>query len=189
MRKETKQNAELEMRRADDVIRHPLFVSNLERLEELEADRIWCCHGFGHLMDVARLAYIFTLERGYELPKDFVYATALLHDIGRSTQYLEGIPHAEAGIEPAAQILTDCGFTEAEIAMALRAIAEHSDESDADAEIIARTWPDKVHDEQLSKQLREVLYDGDKLSRDCFRCKVADQCDWAEWMKKRVLSW
>ena len=177
------------MKRATAVYEHPEFQTRLAKLKELEIDRIWCRHGIDHLMDVARLAYIFVLERGYALDKDLVYATALLHDVGRSTQYLEGTPHAEAGIEPAKTILTDCGFSEAETAMALRAIAEHSDESSASPEVIARTMPEKVVDEQLSAQLTEVIYDGDKLSRDCFRCEVNTECNWAEWMKKNSLSW
>ena len=34
----------------------------LERLKELEKDRIYCHHEIGHLLDVARIAYIENLE-------------------------------------------------------------------------------------------------------------------------------
>ena len=41
----------------------------------------------GHLLDVARLAWIFNLEANQEISKERIYAAALLHDIGRHIQY------------------------------------------------------------------------------------------------------
>ena len=37
--------------------------------------------------NVARLMYIYALEEHLELPKELIYAAALLHDIGRAQQY------------------------------------------------------------------------------------------------------
>lgn len=45
-------------------------------------DRIFCGHDMGHLLDVARLAWIFNLEANQEISKERIYAAALLHDIG-----------------------------------------------------------------------------------------------------------
>ncbi len=189
MKADVKRKEEQNMSRAGAVLKHPLFLERLSELEELEKDRIYCHHGIGHLLDAARLAYIFALERGYGIDKDLIYATALLHDIGRSTQYKEGIPHAEAGVEPALEVLLDCGFSKSEAAMALLAIASHSDESRACLEAVECFLPEQEYDRALAFQLQEIIYDGDKLSRDCFRCKAEKECKWDENMKKKTISW
>lgn len=189
MKAEVRKKEEQRMSRAGAVIEHPLFRERLSELEELEKDRIYCRHGFGHLLDAARLAYIFALERGYDIDKDLIYATALLHDIGRSTQYKKGIPHAEAGVEPALRVLLDCGFTETEAAMALLAIASHSDESRTCVEAVQALLPGQEYDSEIAGRLQEIIYDGDKLSRDCFRCKAEKECKWDENMKKKTISW
>ena len=48
------------------------------------------------------------------MSKDIIYATALLHDLGRADQYEKGISHEEAGAILAEEILTDCGYTREE---------------------------------------------------------------------------
>ena len=65
----------------------------LERLKELEKDRIYCHHGIGHLLDVARIAYIENLETQLGLEKEDIYIAALLHDLGRVDEYESGIGH------------------------------------------------------------------------------------------------
>ena len=50
-----------------------------------------------HLLDVARIAYIRNLEKGYGFRKDVIYAAAVLHDIGKALQYEEKVPHEIAG--------------------------------------------------------------------------------------------
>lgn len=45
-----------------------------------------------HLLDVARIAYIRNLEKGYGFRKDVIYAAAVLHDIGKALQYEEKFP-------------------------------------------------------------------------------------------------
>ena len=55
----------------------------LRELENLEAGRIYCRHGFEHLMDVARLCWITVLENKIDISKEEVYLAALLHDIGK----------------------------------------------------------------------------------------------------------
>ena len=71
----------------------------LERLKELEKDRIYCHHGIGHLLDVARIAYIENLEAQLGLEKEDIYIAALLHDLGRVDEYESGIGHHIAGRE------------------------------------------------------------------------------------------
>ncbi len=82
-----------------------------------------------HFLDVARLAYIFNLEEHLGIDRERIYAAALLHDIGRHVQYLDGTPHQEAGLPIAGEILRDCGFSEGEEEEILEAIARHRDGS------------------------------------------------------------
>ena len=82
------------MERVNQICRHPLWTESVDKIRELERDRIFCKHDVAHCLDVARIAYIENLERGLEIPKERIYAAALLHDIGRHLQYLEGIPPA-----------------------------------------------------------------------------------------------
>ena len=198
MRPEFKRSEESIMERASSVLAHPIFKERLEQLEELEKDRIYCHHGMEHLLTVARLSYIFAIERMCRLEKDLIYATAFLHDIGRCTQYEEGTPHAEAGLVYAKQVLVECGFGPAETAMALEAISRHSGKKEPADTGILQTVPE-LRDEalllrdpiimELAEQLTDVLYDGDKLSRDCFNCKAEKQCAWDPDMKVMTISW
>ncbi len=46
---------------------------------------------------MARIAYIRNLEEGLGFDKEMIYAAAVLHDIGKSLQYEEKVPHEIAG--------------------------------------------------------------------------------------------
>ena len=75
---------------------------------------------------MARLAYIFALERNLDCSRELIYCTALLHDIGRAEQYTNGIPHDEAGVTIAGQILCRSElFRIRKKAQILTAIGEH----------------------------------------------------------------
>lgn len=146
--------------------RHPLYVSHYQRLKKLEQSRIFCRHQTEHLLDTARIAYILNLEEGYGLSRDLIYAAALLHDIGKSLQYEEGTPHEQAGAALAGQILSDMPaeltFTMEEQWQILTAIRVHR----------------RLRNE--AEPLESLLYRGDKLSRPCFSCPAASQCDWSD---------
>ncbi len=161
------------MARVDAVLRHPIFAERLELLSELEKDRIFCRHGMEHLLSVARLAYIFNLERGYGIDKDLIYATGLLHDIGRGRQYVDGTPHAIGGLALAEEVLRDAGFGDEEVLIALEAISEHSGETPR----------------ERTSELATILYDADKQSRDCFSCKVEGICKWDPELKNMTVIW
>ncbi len=127
----------------------------------LESTRIYCCHGYDHLLSVARIAYIRALELGLPYSKQVVYAAALLHDIGKAEQYESGEPHEEVGARFAAQILADSGgFTEDEQAAIVQAVREH------------RRFAES------SSDLGKLLFQADKASRACFACDVRDSCSW-----------
>lgn len=157
------------------IINHPRFVEEMDRIETLENDRIFCKHGRDHSMTVARIGRIIWNEKG-KLSKnvelEHIYATALLHDIGRGAQYTEGTPHEEASIPIAKDILTDCGYTEAERAVILEAISEHRDK-----------------DSERKSNLSTIIQKADKQSRDCFFCKASSECKWSEHKKNKYVRY
>lgn len=153
------------MERIKQIMQHPLYRKNQQRIEELERERIFCKHGLAHSMDVARILYILVLERGFSVPKDVIYAAALLHDIGRAIQYEEKIPHHEAGAEIARVVLKDCGYGPSEIVQITEAVAAHQNRREL-----------SVDNETVS--LQSLLYEADKLSRNCFACKAQKECYW-----------
>jgi len=148
------------MERISRLVTHSGFVSLQERLQQLEEDRIYCCHGMDHCMDVARIMYIHILEESLPYDKAVVYATALLHDLGRVAQYEDGVPHHEASVMLVHELLPECGFTEDEVQMIAAAVAEHREDTKSD-------------------DFTKLLYMADKKSRACFACKAADTCNWS----------
>ncbi len=58
------------MLRISYIRKHPLYISSYQRLQELEQERIFCCHQMNHLLDTARIAYILSLERGIGISKE-----------------------------------------------------------------------------------------------------------------------
>ncbi len=151
-------------KRLSFIRRHPLYVSSLHRLEELEKTRIFCRHQTEHLLDVARIAYILNLEGGLGLSRDLIYTAALLHDIGKSWQYEEGIPHETASADLAERILSDMpsdlAFTAEEQLQILTAIRGHRKPRSG------------------AGPLESLLYKSDKMSRTCFACPAEPECNW-----------
>ena len=149
------------MDRVNDILRHPVFSARLARLEALEQTRYFCRHGLPHLLDVARMMWIAALERQLPLSREVVYATALLHDLGRVEQIEAGIPHHQASAQLAARILPDAGFGEVEIAQIQAAIASHRSDGG-------------------ENNLGQLLYWADKKSRACWMCPAKDECNWPD---------
>lgn len=159
-----------DLSRSEAVRSHPLFQEEMNRICRMEADRVFCRHGMEHLMDVARAAWIFTLENQYSLRKDVVYAASLLHDIGKGRQYEFGTPHHLASAELAEQILKDCQFTEAEVSDIVDAIRLHRKPTAEEMPLI------------------QILYAADKKTRLCFSCPVQSDCNWSEEKKNLKLT-
>lgn len=63
-------------------------------------------------------------DRQLDLPRDVIYAAALLHDIGRLQQYLTGEDHAAAGMRTAQEILRDTAFSASEQQAILQAVSQ-----------------------------------------------------------------
>lgn len=158
-----------QIKRAQAIWEHPLYQQNLKELTRLEADRVFCRHTPEHFLDVARLAYIFALERGIDCSRELIYCTALLHDIGRAEQYTSGTPHDEAGARIAEAILSDLDFSSAEKEQILSAIREHRSSS-----------------EEVSP-LSQLIYEADKKSRNCFLCAAEPECYWSPQKKNMTI--
>ncbi|WP_028504541.1 HD domain-containing protein [Ruminococcus sp. FC2018] len=155
------------------ILKHKLFITAVRDIENKESDRIFCRHGMEHLFDVARIAYIMALEEGCSLSKDIIYATCLLHDIGRGEEYENGVSHNQAGAKTAAVILKDCGYDETEIAEMTKAIRTHGHDG----------YPKGATD------LQRLLCTADKLSRLCFNCAAYDRCNWAADKRNETLEY
>lgn len=164
----------MDMLRVQKIYEHPVYQMCVEKNRAAEETRIFCKHNMQHFLDVARLAYVFSLERNYKISKEEIYAAALLHDIGKWQQYAEKIPHEQASAVLAEEILKDTGFTENESERILTAIREHRKRNTG----IYGQHP-----------LAEVLYDADKCSRACYACPAEKECNWSEEKKNLKITW
>lgn len=158
------------MERIQQIINHPLYKEYLSKIKEWEKDRKFCKHDYVHFLNVARIAMILKLKEDLTVSEEYIYAAALLHDIGRHIQYETGEDHAKASGRLAPEILKDTGFSEKEKDVIIDAIVSHRNEA--------------VKDE---KSLRGILYRADKLSRECYFCEVEGLCDWKDGKKNREL--
>jgi HD superfamily phosphodiesterase len=145
------------MKRVNEILRDETYNEYLQKIERLEDDRIFCRHDLPHFLDVCRIAWILNLEQGLNLDRELIYAAGLLHDIGRWVQYETGEKHDLASERLSGAILDRCGFTEDEIAQIKKAIRNHRKLKDGD--ILCR-----------------IIFESDKLSRNCFCCPAAAQC-------------
>lgn len=155
------------MDRINQILSNALYQSALEKNEEAELERIFCKHGINHLLHVARIAYIIALEDKLPLAKDVIYGAALLHDIGRFMEYEGGPTHETASGQLAKEILEASGYSFDESRVIISAIEKHRQKSDEE------------------NSLNQLLYQADKLSRNCFLCKENARCNWSEDKKNK----
>ncbi len=152
------------------ILRHSLFCTHYQEILHDEKDRIFCRHDINHFLSVARIAMILNVTEKYNIDEEIIYATALLHDIGRHEQYKTGVDHAAASTSIAKNILNDCTFSSQEKKLILTAISCHSDK--------------RI---EHSRSLYGLIYRADKLSRNCFCCEVYQKCKWTDEKKCRNL--
>lgn len=146
------------MQRVEKILSSASYLDYLARNEEKETERIFCCHGYQHLLDTARITYILILENQESYSREIVYAAALLHDIGRWQQYETGEDHALVSARLARAILREADFSPEEENLICQAIAEHRSSCE----------PQSVLGIYLKK--------ADKLSRLCSRCSAQAEC-------------
>lgn len=142
------------------ILHNKLYRKYLEKNKNCEKNRPFCFHDLDHFLDVARIAYIISLEKHIGIPKDIIYAAALLHDIGRWQQYKYDIPHEKASAELAVEILQISNFNNCEIDFITEAIKSHREGTE-------------------NSELSILLYTSDKLSRKCYSCCAINQCNWS----------
>ena len=123
----------MENKRIASIWAQPIYQQEYGALQEMEKDRAFCRHGLVHFLDVARIAYIFNLERQLGLTKDVIYAAALLHDIGRARQYQGGLSHDAESAVLARQLLealpAELAFTADEENCIVEAVRHHRGDS------------------------------------------------------------
>ncbi len=160
------------MERINKILQHKRYQKEYKKIEEDEKDRIYCKHDMQHFLDAARIAMILNLESNLLIPKDLLYATALLHDIGRHREYKKQDKHERSALPIARDILKNCNFTEAEIMAITDAIENHGNP--------------EIKEE---KSLRGIFYRADKAARGCFCCKAYKQCDWPDEKKNATIQY
>lgn len=146
------------MIRVDNILENLKFDNYMNRNFQAEKERIFCHHDIQHLIDVARVAYIIVLENNLKIEKDIIYATALLHDIGRWKEYEEGVDHAKVSAELALDILLSSGFESDEIEVIITAIRNHRKKG------------------QQRLNLSDIIYKSDKICRLCMKCLAKEHC-------------
>ena len=162
-----------DMERVQKIMDHPGYLDAMAAIKKCEKERIFCRHGLTHSLDVARIAQIINLQKQLGIPKDVVYAAALLHDIGRACEYTDGIPHEEAGCLLAQKILEESDFSQEERQEILETVLHHRGE------------PEDEDPESLPGLIKKA----DKLSRLCFACDAAEECFWPESEKNHIIQY
>ena len=156
------------MNRVNKILNNERYKRLLEEISELEKERIFCKHSLAHFLDVARIAYIEVLEKQLNYNKEVIYAIALLHDIGRVSEYKEGIPHNIASTLIAKDILKNIDFTEEQESQIIKCIEEHRTGSE--------------------DSLSHIIYKSDKLSRNCYNCNAVKLCKWNDEKKNKGIK-
>ena len=160
---------QVKMHRITRILHDPEYIGHMRKILRTEYDRLFCHHGFGHAVSVARIAYILAMEENLPYSKEMLYAVALLHDVGRYTELEKSMSHHEAGAILAEDYLIRAGFTEEERKEICNAIREHKEYGGQNG------------------TLSGVLYRADKLSRNCFLCDAQKDCYWPEERKNQTI--
>lgn len=146
--------------KVNKILNSEKYKEYLKKNNECEIDREFCKHDVNHFLDMARIAYIISLEKGLNYSKEVIYAISILHDIGRWMQYEKGMPHEEASYILSQDLLKEAGFSECEENLILQAILSHRKGGE--------------------NELNSIIYKSDKLSRKCFACNAEAKCNWSE---------
>ena len=159
-----------DMERVHAIMADERYIKRMEEIKQAEQKRKYCRHGYDHLLSVARIAYILSLEEKLDIKKDVIYGTALLHDIARFSELEKKTNHRSAGPVLAEPILKDAGYSDEEVKEMCEAIELHG------------TFPEDTG------TLAAILYRADKLSRNCFECEVTDTCNWPDERKNMKVT-
>lgn len=148
------------MDRFNNILNDEKYLYYLDRNKKFEKGRKFCKHNLTHFLEVARIAYSINLEEKLNFPKEIIYTTAILHDIGKSFQYENGTPHEIASFKIAKPFLEEYNFNKDEIELIKQGILGHRDNN--------------------GEGFSSLLYRADKLSRLCINCKARNECNWSD---------
>lgn len=158
------------MNKVNDIINNKRYTIAVSEIEKAEEERIFCKHDMAHFLSVARLMEIENCKEALGIDEEVIYATALLHDIGRYVEYKDGTPHEEASYKLSKLVLNETKYSEEEKQDIVEAILSHRNEN-----------------KKTEKSLSGLLYRGDKKSRACFCCKAREECNWPDSKKNLQL--
>lgn len=158
------------MDKINEILSNGRYKKLLLELENLEKERVFCRHNLSHFLDMARIAYIICLEKNLSYSKDVIYAISLLHDIGRGEQYKNNIPHDEASVKIAKEILQETSYTLEEMELILKGIDGH-------------------RNKENENEFFKIIYEADKISRNCFQCKAEKDCYWSNEKKNMIIKY
>lgn len=168
------------MEYVDALLGQERYRALLEEIGRREQDRVYCRHDADHLLHVARIACILSLEHGDVLPREDIYLCALLHDIGRGTSE-DGISgHAGQSAAIAEELLNAIGYPQSRIGPIVAAIRGHGRRKDGAAKIYS-------DGPAACRNLSELLQVADQLSRNCFLCPASDTCHWVDGEKNQTV--
>jgi len=176
------------------IMKDPRFLEAMKQTADFERTRIFCRHDWQHLLDVARIMQVLCMRASLPVPDDLIYAAALLHDIGRASQYADGTPHDIAGMQIAGPILSDCGFTPVERDLILYAIGRHRSHAalpaggkhSLESKNLESNDPGKGgYTETIKTRFAQIMYAADKKSRPCYACNARKDCNWPEERKNK----
>ncbi|MGL5646770.1 MAG: HD domain-containing protein [Clostridium sp.] len=158
------------MKKVNEIFENEKYRKYLKELEILEKDRVFCKHDLEHFLNFSRIAYIRVLEEKINVSKEVIYGVGLLHDIGRVLEYKEGIDHNIGSIMLSKEILEETTYTEEEKNLIYKCIDSHRKENDDDL-------------------LFKIIYESDKLSRECYKCMAEKECYWKKEKKNMNLKY
>ncbi|MBQ7264886.1 MAG: HD domain-containing protein [Firmicutes bacterium] len=144
--------------RYKQILKNDNYIQIINKIENKEEDRIYCKHDLTHFLDVARIAYIISLEKNLNINKDLIYAAALFHDAGRVRADKD---HDKTGAVIAEPILRECGYCEEEIKDIKSAIQGHREKKKG------------------LNTLEELISYADMVSRQCYNCSAKESCYWS----------
>lgn len=152
----------MNLKLTNQILANENYIYELKLLTKLEQDRIFCKHDMEHFLTVARITLMMCHEKRIVVDPDIIYATALLHDIGRTEEYINHIPHDIASVHKAEIIL---------------------DEVNCNSEIknkIISMIQNHRNGNFIDNSLENIFYQADKKARLCFCCPALEQCNWSE---------
>lgn len=197
------------MKKIELILKNPLFIDAIKKIDNYEKDRKFCKHGLSHLLDVARIAVL--MNESVLLNKEVLDNEEISdneensdnEEISDNEVCSDNEAGSDNGDNPdietiyAAALLHDIGRVcqyekdipheegSAELAGIILKDCGFSEEA-IDEIVSAILCHNKELDESVSR-LGRLLYKSDKASRNCFMCEARDECKWSEEKKNKMI--